>query len=813
MSKKILAFVEPLVFERRRPLLVILLAITAAFAFMASQIRSDSGFDKTLPLDHAYVQILKQYQSDFGSGNTLLVALMQQSGDIYNERFLSQLKAASDDVASLKGIDRTRVSSLFTPEVRYVDVIDGAFKGDSVVPSDYAPTQPMFDRIRGNVAKGGYVGRYVANDQRGAMIFAEVADDTAQLDGQLEALRRKYERDGITVRIVGHAKRAGELAAATKQAAMFFAITLTTVFVWLWLSLGSLRLALLALLASVIALIWEFGLLSVCGFGLQPLALMVPLLILAISLSHCLQLVNAWTDEIVVQQRNVLDASRHAWRRIATPGVFAMLGCAAGFATLALLPIGIIRDIAINAVFGMAGVLVSVLVILPIALSGIGVGEASSFAAAQKKRAARFDGLWHLLSNAVKPKVAATTILIAATLLGGALWLGRGLRIGDDRAAAPELAASARFNQDFQSIAAQFDEGVDTLKIIAETDPEACVKFDVMEQVDRFAWHLQNTAGVRSALSLPQQAKIVNQAFSEASPKYDTLPRNKQTMAQALSPIAPATGLLNPTCSAMPVFVFLQDHRAETIARIVDEVQFYNHQNATAFYESNKSVTPKYCNAKLAARRAVGLAKIGATADLDNAQKKLAGLTKECPVNFALAAGDAGVIAASLDEVLQRAKPALFYFYGAIAIAVYACFFDIGSLIAILLPLSLVSWLAYALMSAAGIGLSVASMTIVPLAAAIGVDYAISLYARMKDELERGHRMQDAYRRTLQSSGKAVLVIGIALTLGVASWLWSGLQFQRDLGLMLGFAFVANLLVALVVLPGVASFLLREQED
>jgi predicted RND superfamily exporter protein len=809
-SQRIQCAIEPLIFARRGWAMGLLLAITALLAVEALQIKSDAGFDKSIPLHHPYMQVLKQYQSDFGGANTVLIALMQKDGDIYNEQFLARLKAVSERVSALQGVDRARVSSLFTPDVRFIEVVDGGFKGGSVIPADYTPTPPMFDLIRGNVAKGGHIGRYVSSDQRGAMIFAELREhdaatgkklDYREVAAKLESIRKQYEGDGISVHIVGFAKLVGDVLDAKQQLLMFFALTLVLGFALPWLYLGSFRLALLPLLCSVTAVIWTFGLLRLFGYGLDPFAILVPLLILAISLSHGLQSINVWIGEVAEHQRSALDASLHSWRRLAIYGTFAILANLAGFATIGLVPIGIVREMAIGACFGMTAILVANQLMMPILLSWVRVADPQAFAARQQRRDAMFDGLWRLLSNMVRPRAAITAMLISAALLGGALWKGRGLQIGSDQPGASELRPDSRYNQDFRALDANFAAGVDVLKVVAETDAEACVKFEVMEQIDRFAWHLDNTAGVASTLSLPQAAKVANEAFSESNPKYRTLPRNQPLMVQALSPIPAASGLLNPDCSAMAVFAFMQDHRAATIDRVVEQVERYNKENASAYYETHKDVDYKYCGAKLAARRDAGAA-----------PDKLAGFAKACPVNFALAGGNVGVMAAANQEVRRLQKPTLIYVCIAIIVCVYLAFFELSSVVAILLPLSLVSWMAYALMSLAGIGLKAATLPLVPLAVGIGVDYGIYVYAAMKRELASGCRMQEAYYRTLKLSGKAVIFTGITLSLGVAAWLGSGLQLQRDVGLLLVFMLTANMLGAILLLPAIASFLLREHK-
>ncbi|HEX4895477.1 MAG TPA: hypothetical protein VFV11_04015, partial [Solimonas sp.] len=155
-TQKILRAIEPLIYAKRALTMGVLLVITVFLLYHMLQIRRDAGFDKSIPLEHPYMQVLKQYMADFGGANTVLVALIQKEGkgDMYNEAFLTSLKTATDEVFFLPGIDRSRVSSLFTPDVRYIEVVEGGFAGGNVIPAEYQPTPEMFELVRGNVGKG-----------------------------------------------------------------------------------------------------------------------------------------------------------------------------------------------------------------------------------------------------------------------------------------------------------------------------------------------------------------------------------------------------------------------------------------------------------------------------------------------------------------------------------------------------------------------------------------------------------------------------------------------------------------------------------
>lgn len=929
-AHRILSAIEPVIYARRRLTMGILLAITVLLFWQMCLIKPDAGFDKAVPLEHPYMQVLKQYMADFGGANTVLVALIQKDGkgEIYNEKFLLDLKSATDEVFFLKGVDRSRVSSLFTPDVRYIEVVEGGFKGGNVIPAEYAPTPEMFALVKGNVSKGGHVGRYTTTDQTGALIFSELLEidpvtgeklDYGRVARDLEdklrgrfvnpkkrVYRLKEDKEvalasgkkvriakgtvvgegfsdpgvmlyvktfeyahpveegkteivpikggdttfeevdnpqynpDLDVHIIGFAKVVGDIIDAIVQVVVFFLLTLVMTGILLWLYVGDFKLAMLPLICSIVAVIWEFGLLHLFGKGLDPFAILVPFLILAVSVSHGVQYVNAWVGEIAEHGRNSFDASLFTWRRLAIYGTMAIMTDVAGFAMIGLIPIDIVREMALNACLGMAAIIITNKIMMPIWLTWVQIKDVGAFVAKQERRDGLFDPLWRLLSNMVKPKAAVTAILAMGVLFGWSLWKGQALQVGDSQAGVPELLPDSRYNNDTAAVVANFSIGLDIFKVVAETDPEACVKYEVMEQIDRFAWRMDNTPGVQSSLSLPQVAKTVNAAFSEANPRFKVLPRNQYTMVQAITPIPTSSGLLSPNCSAMAVFVFMKDHKASTIERVVEQTKQFNLDNGAEFFETHKDVEAKYCADKLAARRAVGRLRYeqekvvkrlkarnpnipeadvakdadvkAAAGEVEAAQTRLNTFDKPCPVNFALATANVGVMAATNEEVHRLEKRILLYVYIAIVICVYLSFFEWQSIVAIMMPLALISWMAYGVMAVMGIGMKVATLPVVALAVGIGVDYGIYIYATMADALAGGFRMKEAYYKTLRMTGKAVVFTGITLGFGVATWLWSGLQFQRDMGALLVFMFTGNMFGAILILPAIASFILKERE-
>ncbi len=767
----ILRIVEPLLFGHRWIGLSLLGLLTLFFGWQASQVNLDAGFDKQLPLDHPWMQNLKRHEAAFGGANLISVALINHQGDIYNAEFLERLKALTDAVFFLPGVDRSRVTSLFTPGVRYIEITESGIAGGDVIPRNYTPSEEMFATIRANVGKAGVIGRLVAENQRGAMIVAELLEhdpvtgeklDYRAVERELEMIRARFEDPQMSVHIIGFAMVVGKVARAATEVVLYFGIALLLTALLLRVYSASWRLSLLPLGCSIIAVIWEFGLLHLAGFGLDPFAILVPFLVLANGVEHGIQMVNAWADEVTTSDKSSLDAAIGSFRRVAIPGTAALMTDVFGFATIALIDIRIIQEMAINAAFGMAAIIVTNKWLMPILLTLVKLPDRQAYRRKLEWREALGERVWRVLAQVTRPRTAPLAITLGAVLLGWALYVGQGLRIGDFHAGVPELRPDSRYNQDSTQIVDNFAIGVDVLKVFIEAQPQACIEYTTLEQMDRLAWHLRNTPGVDSVLSLPQVAKSVRTAWNEGNPQWLALPRNRYAIVQLISPIPSATGLQNPDCSVMPILVFTQDHRAETINRVTDTV--------IRFRDS---------------------------------------LPADAGITVELAGGNVGVMAATNDVIAAEEKPVLLWVYAAVGLMCWLSYRTIGSLFCVMGPLAVVSFLAYAVMAYLEIGLKVATLPVTALAVGIGIDFGIYSYSVLEEHLKAGQKLELAWINTLRQTGKAIVFTGIALSLGVITWLFSDLQFQRDMGILLTFMFLANMLGAILLLPALARYLIR----
>jgi len=807
---------ENLIFGARPVVLALFTIITVVAIALASQLKVDAGFKKLVPLEHEYMQTFIDYEADFGGANRVLVALVAKDGNMFTPEFFGALEGMTNDAMSIEGVDNSRVRSLFTPNVRFVEVVEDGFAGGNVIPAEFSvenATPEDFETVRANIVKAGIVGRLVAKDWSGAMIWADLVPETEtrKLDYQaiaanFEELRGKYEAQGFDVHIIGFAKMIGDIADGARSVIKFFALTIVFTWILLFLYSSSAKLASLTVLVALVSVVWMLGALRLMGFGIDPMNMLTPFLIFAIAVSHGEQMINRFRGEIFfggledgsvedLRRRQGVDqltAARAAFRMLLVPGAVALIAGCIGFATILMIPIRIIYELAITATIGVAITILTDLVLLPVLLSYTKLRNMEKKREYRLRQLTQFDKIWSLMAHFSRRILAALIIIAGATAWYFAEKEGNKVMIGDAQEGVAELKPDARYNQDAAAITKKFALGVDILNVIAEGRPNACtLSYPTMELVDRFAWHLQNVPGVQQVMTLPMAAKIVNAGWNDGSIKWRTLPRDADSLRLATQGFETDTGLLNTDCSAMPIMAFLSDHRADTIDRVIGAVKEFREQN-------NAWHPGKNLREELAAQAQEAEAN-GEAFHSD-------------AVNLRLATGNIGVAAATNDTVRAVEHKMLLMLYGAVFLMCLISFRNPLAALCIVLPLVLVTELGHTLMVHLGIGMKVNTLTVVALGVGIGVDYAIYIFARMREAMAQGRTVAEAYFLSLKTTGIAIFYTALTLAVGVAMWIFSDLKFQADMGLMLTFMFVVNMFAALIFLPALCRWLLRPFE-
>jgi uncharacterized protein len=765
------SWLERLVFNHRGWVVALAAGLTAALGWEgAAHHVVSAGFEQRIPSSHPFVRNYLENAGELrGLGDALYVVLETTRGDVYDPAYLEVLRRVTDELVLMPGVDRPWVKSLWMPVVRWTEVTEEGFRGGPVMPDDWDGSAAAVEALRRNVRRAGLLGSLVAVDARSSLVFvpllrrdgaARTELDQRALSARLEALRVEVEGGGggLRLRVVGYARLLGELIDGIRQVMVWFALAAAIAAAALFLHTRCLRSTALVVACSVMAVVWQVGVVSALGLALDPFSVLTPFLVFALGVSHGAQKMNGIMQD-VGRGTHRLVAARYTFRRLFLAGVTALANDAVGFAALLIVDVFAVRQLALTAMAGSAALVFTNLILLPVLLSYTGVNPA---AAARSLREGPGAAAWGILERLTRPRWAAGVLAVAAAATLAAALAGPRLEVGDLEPGAPELAPTSRYNQDVAFLAAHYGLTADRFAVIVRTGREGCLAYQALVDADRLAWALRQLPAVRGTSSLPEAVRQITAGSFEGNPRWLTLSRDQQVLNYAgQQAITRNPELFNVDCSVMPVVAYLADHRAVTLNEVV--------QTAEAFAHAHDGPDRRYL----------------------------------------LAAGNAGLEAATLQEIRRVWWPMTLGVFGAVVLLCLAALRSWRAVVVALLPVVCVTVLCEAFMAWRGIGITLSTLPVVALGVGIP-DYALYLLSVQLAHQRAGLPLAEAHRRSLRFTGRVVVVVAIMLAAGVVTWSWSPIRLQSVMGGPLTFMFLGNMVAALVLIPALSRLLLAE---
>ncbi|NML27485.1 efflux RND transporter permease subunit [Zoogloea dura] len=768
---------ERLLFNNRLIIVVLCALVSVVLGYQALGLSLNAAFEKMIPTKHPYiVNFLENRGQLAGMGNSLRIAVEAKQGDIFDPDYLDTVKKISDELFLYPGVDRPYMKSLWAPSVRWTGVTEDGLDGGPVVPDDYDGSPDSLAQVRLNVERSGEIGQLVAANYKSSIVLVPLQDKVAEtgaridyheLSQRIETLRAKYESDKVAIHVTGFAKVVGDLIEGLQQVLLFFAAAIAICTAVLFWYTRCLRSTLLVVLCSMIAVVWLLGLLPTLGYELDPYSVLVPFLVFAIGMSHGAQKMNGIMQDIG-RGTHRLVAARYTFRRLFLAGMTALLADAVGFAVLMVIDIQVIQDLAVTASIGVAVLIFTNLVLLPILLSYTGVSPEAARRSLRDEIADGADAghakhpFWAFLDLFTQRKWASVAVLAATAMGLAGLVVSFQLKIGDTDPGAPELRPDSRYNRDNAYVVANYAASSDVYVVMVRTPQYACAHYDTLTTVDALERELQQLPGVEATSSLAGLAKVANAGMNEGSLKWFEIPRSQDNL-NAIITRAPRE-MFNQNCDLLTVYAYLKDHKADTLTSVVSTVE--------AFAARHGSDELRILNA----------------------------------------AGNAGIEAATNIVVKKANLEMLGLVYLAVIVLAFITFRSWRAVICAVLPLMLTSVLCEALMVWLNIGVKVATLPVIALGVGIGVDYALYIMTVTLARLKGGMSLSEAYYKALTFTGKVVVLTGVTLGIAVATWAWSPIKFQADMGILLAFMFIWNMLGALILLPALGHFLLKSKQ-
>jgi len=431
-----------------------------------------------------------------------------------------------------------------------------------------------------------------------------------------------------------------------------------------------------------------------------------------------------------------------------------------------MIKIKIIQDLVITASIGVAILIFTNLMLLPILLSYTGVDKKAAERSLREEAASESGQkniAWKFLDLFTNRKWAIVAIVCFLGLFAVGMYGRTGLCIGDLGRGAPELRENSRYNRDNAYMVAHYAASSDVFVVFATTPPNEGILYKNMMKMAALGTELKQLPGVESINSLAAMSKIFMVGMTEGNPKWYEVLRS-QGMLNAFPSRVTLTYLYNELCNVLPILVFLKDHKADTLTSVLDKADEFGRKHNTE------------------------------------------------DLKFLLAAGNAGIDAATNISVKKAMHDMLFFIYGAVILLCFITFRSWRAVVVSVIPLVLTSILCESLMAVLGIGVKVATLPVIALGVGIGVDYALYMVSVLMARLREGMDLSSAYYATLCFTGRIVVLTGLTLAVGVATWAFAPIKFQADMGILLVFMFLWNMFGALIMIPALGFFILKQQK-
>lgn len=752
-----------LIFSKPKLTLASILFVTLFFAMQIKGLQLVSDFSDLLPQQHPYIQLHNDISDTFGGANNIIVAVEVDEGSIFSNEILTLIHKLTLEIDSLTGVNHNLVSSLTHRSIRnvWLNATGGINSDPYYDPTKEKLTEAQLQQLKDDVIANPRVyGFLVSPDSKAALIRATLNEtrlDYEKTFNELQQIRSQATISGVTIHVTGHPVLVGWVHTYVDQILQIFLYTVLIMLVLLIIYFRRLYGIVIPLLGIVLTTIWGLGILSLLGYNLDPLMMVVPFLISARAMSHGIQLLERYYSELEIVE-DARQAAQNTFNNLFRPGSLGVISDAIGLLLISVGSVPINDKLAHYASLWALIVVFTVLVMVPVLLSVL---------PAPKEFAVK-----HNLMRKVMPIIANVAAsrkgaiiflgLTVLSLLVGAYFSSK-VQIGEAEPGSPLLYQDHDYNVSSKTINNLFP-GSEELFVIARADEKGGLKKpEVLRALADFQNHMLYDPELGGAKGVPDLVKQVNRILHNNDPRWAQIPAEASY----------AGGLFFAYMASSPIPGALKE--------FID----HDEQNANLvfFYKDHKGET---------IRRAIHQAKSW----IEGAGKELKG------VQLLLAGGPIGVIAA-MNEAAFETNLLVIPLVLLLIFAFVTCFyFSLHAGWLMLLAMSFATTLTYAYMGITGIGINVNTVPIIAVGIGVGIDYSIYIMDRIREEYKRLNDLTRAIRQAVSTTGVAIGFTATTLVSGVVMWVFiSDLRFQADAALLLCVMLILNAIGSMFLVP------------
>ena len=762
MKKLLEKFVDFCIYRRFACMTVVSL-LTLVMLYFAVQIEIKTVFSDLLPADHPYIAINNKFKQTFGGSNMVSIMLEVDKGEIFKPEIMKKVQDMTYALQRVDAVNPFQVISLASKKLREIRASSEGIVSSPLMWPHIPKNDAEMAHLRDSVLENRLVyGRYVSLDLKATLITVDFYDqllDYTKAFPQIRKIIADNEGDGVRIRVAGEPMLYGWVNHYMTETMIIFGITVFCMVLVLFIITRTWRGTILPLLAGIVSAVWALGASRLLNYNLDPLLIVLAFLITARAISHSVQLVTRFDDEIAAGAESSVAAARAAMIGMFKPGILGVgtdAGCA--FVVVFLTTIPLLQKVSVIGGVWVSTIIISGVVMTPVLLSWCrwpeGYAHPVNVFPAVQKVLGFF--IWVVTSRCRYFVLLATVVIFVVSGI-----YAFNLNVGDANPGSPILRQDSEYNRDWGAINDQF-QGSDRMFVVLSAKERNYLKEGVcFENMDRLQRYMEAQPEVGGTLSFADVIPGVKRMLRENNPRYKELGNNVNENGELIYMFTSGTepGDMDRYTDAVymnyAVTMYFHDHRGDTIRTAIARVK--------EFIEKNP---------------------------LDKAEYKLAG-------------GLIGVLAAVNEVILSGQIESIAF---SLLIVIFFCVLIYRSMVAgmfFLTPVVIANTLTFSYMAYKGIGMSISTLPVVALGIGLGVDYTFYIIDGVREELFKEYDLVKALAKSLSSAGRGVFVTCVTLTVAVVFWIFSSLRFQAEMGLLIGIWLFISAMTSLFVMPSI----------
>jgi len=756
---------EEWLFANPKIVLGIIFAISLGFASLLPNLRMGTDFEDLLPQSHPFIQLHNEIKDDFGGASAVVVSVEVKEGDIFTNETLALIDNLTQGVDSLSGVNHNLVSSLTHRTSRKITLDEAGNIKSALYFDPSAPklTPAELEQMKRDVMANPRVyGLMVSPDLKSAIIKGQMNEggdiDYRKTFAELSELRAKLATDHAKIHATGLPVLTGWVYTYLNQILQILFYTAALIFGLLVIYFRRFYGIALPLLGICLSSAWGLGFMTILGYTLDPLSMPIPFLIAARATSHGVQLVERYYYELELTKSGK-KAARNALDALFRPGSLAITIDAIGIFVICLGAAPINIKLGYYAGFWGFSVIFTVHFMVPLFLTILPAPKKT-----QNNRSGTTSVLYNFAKVLVNPfnvKIGLVGTAIAVVI---ATYFMSQVKFGESEPGSPILNRTHDYNISAKSINEHFP-GSEELFVVARTkDDNGIQRPEVVHAMEQFGDKMMvRDPELGGYKAIPGLIRQVNMLTHSGDPRWAQIPDTQIEVAGLMSAYelsSPIPGamkeFMNPQGTDAVMSFFYKDHQATTLKRIVN--------NSKEFVKEINGTVENF-------ELLLGGGIIGVSAAIDEE-------------NFV----DTMIIT---PVVMIMAFIFVMFYYESL---------HAGWLM--VLPMLYATILTYGYMGFMNIGISVNTIPVIAVGVGVGIDYAVYIMDRIREEYEETHDLRESVLRALSTTGLAVGFTAATLIAGVIMWvILSDLRFQSDAALLLTVMLALNAVAAVLLVP------------